>query len=336
MDQSRERQEGSPWDGVIRSLKVTARIGALIWASEPFERGATQDSGRPHDPSPTRAAYFDREQNAWVLSPYRRCRGGAARALPVAGERQARNPARVPRRDGPLANSAPRCWNRSPPRGIEAWRPRLQALTREHPADTPTDRPVDLLQEFTLPWGLSLAMLVTEAEPTDRERLRELGTPGVRRHRSGAMAMRHCAPTRRRPRRNWKAIFEDGRYPMGEPTFVALSQTFPRLLANCWLALLRHPEEFARLRAHPELMPGAIEELLRYAGIVRRVFRRATADIEIGGVRIAGGELAVLMLASANRDPEQFPDPDRLRRDARPSPTTWRWGPAAIPAWAPC
>ena len=59
-------------------------------------------------------------------------------------------------------------------------------------------------------------------------------------------------------------------------------------------------------------MPGAIEELLRYAGIVRRVFRRATADIDLGGVRIAEGELAVLMLASANRDPEQFPDPDRL------------------------
>ena len=68
----------------------------------------------------------------------------------------------------------------------------------------------------------------------------------------------------------------------------------------------------ARLRAHPELLPGAIEELLRYAGIVRRVFRRATANVDLGGVRIAEGELAVLMLASANRDPEQFPDPDRL------------------------
>jgi cytochrome P450 len=52
--------------------------------------------------------------------------------------------------------------------------------------------------------------------------------------------------------------------------------------------------------------------LLRYAGIVRRVFRQATANVEIGGVKIANGELVVLMLASANRDPEQFPDPDRL------------------------
>jgi cytochrome P450 len=99
---------------------------------------------------------------------------------------------------------------------------------------------------------------------------------------------------------------------MGEPAFVALSQTLPRLLANCWLALLRHPAEFARLRSHPELLPNAVEELLRYAGIVRRVFRRATADLDLGGVRIANGDLAMLMLASANRDPDQFPDPNRL------------------------
>ena len=47
-------------------------------------------------------------------------------------------------------------------------------------------------------------------------------------------------------------------------------------------------------------------------GIVRRVFRRATADVDLGGVNIAQGDLVVLNLASANRDPEQFPDPDRL------------------------
>jgi cytochrome P450 len=99
---------------------------------------------------------------------------------------------------------------------------------------------------------------------------------------------------------------------MGEPAFVALSQTFPRLLANEWLALVRHPAEFARLREHPDLLPAAVDELMRYAGIVRRVYRRATDDVELGTVRIAGGELAMLMLASANRDPEEFADPDRL------------------------
>ena len=93
---------------------------------------------------------------------------------------------------------------------------------------------------------------------------------------------------------------------------MALSQALPHLLASAWLALVRHPGEFARLRACPDLLAGAIEELLRYSGIVRRVFRRATAHIDLGGVSIAQGDLVVLMLASANRDPEQFPDPDRL------------------------
>jgi hypothetical protein len=99
---------------------------------------------------------------------------------------------------------------------------------------------------------------------------------------------------------------------MGEPTFIAISQTTPRLLTNAWLALFRHPAEYARLRARPGLMPGAVEELLRYAGIVRRVYRRATAAVELGGAAIAEGQRAALMLGSANRDPAAFPDPDRL------------------------
>ncbi len=100
--------------------------------------------------------------------------------------------------------------------------------------------------------------------------------------------------------------------PMGEPTFIAISQTSARLLSNAWLALLSHPAEYSRLRTQPDLMPGAIEELLRYAGIVRRVFRWATEDLDLGGVRIAKGDRTLLMLASANRDPEQFPEPGRL------------------------
>jgi cytochrome P450 len=99
---------------------------------------------------------------------------------------------------------------------------------------------------------------------------------------------------------------------MGEPTFVGTSQTMARLLANGWLALLHHPVEYQRLRAQPELMPGAVEELLRHAGIVPTLYRRAHAAVHIGAAEIAEGQRAHLMIASANRDPEQFRDPDRL------------------------
>jgi cytochrome P450 len=107
-------------------------------------------------------------------------------------------------------------------------------------------------------------------------------------------------------------LFAKGQTPLPEPMFVALSQTMPRLLTNSWLALAQHPAEFARLRGAPQLIGGAVEELLRFAGIVRRVFRRATAAVEIGGVPIPDGQLVILMLASANHDCAQFPDANRL------------------------
>jgi cytochrome P450 len=65
--------------------------------------------------------------------------------------------------------------------------------------------------------------------------------------------------------------------------------------------------------------------MLRYAGIVRRVYRRSTADVEVGGVVIPQGDLTALMLATANRDPAQFPEPDRLDV-SRPVPSHFALG----------
>src|ERR1022692_2733526 len=76
-----------------------------------------------------------------------------------------------------------------------------------------------------------------------------------------------------------------------------------------WLALLNDPERAEMLRAEPELMPQAIEELLRHSGPSRAQFRRAAEDMALGGAAIAKGDRVALMLAAANRDPEQFPDP---------------------------
>jgi cytochrome P450 len=193
---------------------------------------------------------------------------------------------------------------------LESWRPRLEESTQIAMLRLPAGRPVDLLSEFTLPWGLGLAILVTGADPSAGSRLADLGRRVFAATGEGAdPALRTDAAA---ATAELERIFESGPIPMGEPAFVAMSQTLPRLLASAWLALVRHPLEFARLRAHPELLPGAMDELLRYSGIVRRVFRRATANVDLGSVKIAEGELVQLMLASANRDPEQFPDPDRL------------------------
>ena len=94
--------------------------------------------------------------------------------------------------------------------------------------------------------------------------------------------------------------------------FIAGFETTMNLIGNGTLALLRHPGEMARLRDDPALVRPGLEELMRYDGPVHITARIATTDVEIGGETIRPGEQVVVSLAAANRDPEQFPDPDRL------------------------
>ncbi len=89
--------------------------------------------------------------------------------------------------------------------------------------------------------------------------------------------------------------------------------TTVNLIASGTLALLTHPEEMARLRQDPSLLPAAIEELLRFTNPVNHVtLRFTTEDLPIGDVVIPAGERVLIATSSADRDPAQFPDPDRL------------------------
>jgi cytochrome P450 len=90
------------------------------------------------------------------------------------------------------------------------------------------------------------------------------------------------------------------------------------LLGNAWFALVQHPLEWSLLHQQPELTEQAIEELLRYAGLARTLFRTATADLDLNGFSIRKGERIILRIVAANRDPERFSDPHRVditRRD---------------------
>ncbi|MCL7496432.1 cytochrome P450 [Streptomyces sp. MCA2] len=94
---------------------------------------------------------------------------------------------------------------------------------------------------------------------------------------------------------------------------IAGHETTVNLITNGILTLLRHPDELARLRAEPALMPHAVEELLRYEPPVQMLPQRTPlADIEVAGVTIPQGAPLILLLASGNRDPLRFPDPDRF------------------------
>jgi cytochrome P450 len=89
-------------------------------------------------------------------------------------------------------------------------------------------------------------------------------------------------------------------------------ETTTNLIGNGTLALLRHPEQWQRLVAEPALITGAVEELLRYDSPVQFSSRRAHEDIALGKHTIGAGQIVLVVLGAANRDPAMFPDPDRL------------------------
>jgi pimeloyl-[acyl-carrier protein] synthase len=103
-------------------------------------------------------------------------------------------------------------------------------------------------------------------------------------------------------------------------TMVGGQETTTNLIGNGLLSLVRNPAELARLRSSPGLVPSAVEELLRYESPSQHTGRLAPEDTEIGGRRIRKRQAVIAVMAAANRDPERFPDPDRLdigRQDNR-------------------
>ena len=93
---------------------------------------------------------------------------------------------------------------------------------------------------------------------------------------------------------------------------VAGHETTVNLIAGGTLALLHHPDQFERFRTDPELTRSGVEEMLRYVSPVQLTGRALTEDCEFGGVEFRAGDFAMLLLASANRDPDQFEDPERF------------------------
>jgi len=102
--------------------------------------------------------------------------------------------------------------------------------------------------------------------------------------------------------------------------FTAGHETTRGGIGGGMLALIEHPEQRARLAQHPELMPLAVEELIRYVTPVTHMVRTATEDYELRGSKIRKGDKLVIFYASANRDEEVFEAGDELRIDRAPNP----------------
>jgi cytochrome P450 len=103
-------------------------------------------------------------------------------------------------------------------------------------------------------------------------------------------------------------------------TMVGGQETTTNLIGNGILTLLRHRDQLEKLQADFSLIPSAIEELLRYESPSQHTARLAPYDVELGGLSIRKHQGVIAVMGAANRDPERFPDPDRLdisRQDNR-------------------
>lgn len=101
---------------------------------------------------------------------------------------------------------------------------------------------------------------------------------------------------------------------------LAGSETTTNLINNAILCLVENPEQYARLRKRMELLPSAIEEVLRYRSPLQWMYRVTTRDVEVHGQLIPAGKLVLAIIGSANRDPRQFDQAERFDIGRDPNP----------------
>ena len=201
---------------------------------------------------------------------------------------------------------------------------------------------MDLIDDFAFPLPVMVIAALLGVDPEDRSLFREWAlalqhasasrlTPSVEIYEQAeaatqsfiayfkdAIAKRHTEPRQDLITALAKARYEGDKLNDEEilatciHLLTAGHETTINLIAKGLLALLRNPEQIELLRSHPEFIPEAVEELIRYDSPVQMLSRWAYEDVEIGGKLIRRGDSVGLMLGSANRDPRRFEHPDLL------------------------
>jgi cytochrome P450 len=265
------------------------------------DTGATSLS-TPPPPEP----FFDPAENAWVLSRYADVLA-ALRESALLPDGPQKAPAHV--REDVLDTLSPS--------KLADWQEQIEPLAERMAADLPMNRAVDLVSEVLRPWSLSVATIMLGFDAAACRQLIAL-QPRLSAGSADALPPRRSlyrvrlAVQRRIANARLDKLLRGARVRGAKSLFIGLSQTVPFFLANAWLALLENPAQLTRLRAEPHLMPRAIEELLRYCGTVHTLVRKASRTVELAGVTISKDRQVLLRVAAANRDPEQFHDPDSL------------------------
>ncbi|HEY8122818.1 MAG TPA: cytochrome P450 [Myxococcota bacterium] len=232
------------------------------------------------------------------------------------------------------------------PRRIASWEARSRAIVADCVAKLDRGEPFDLVEDLAVPLPVTM---ISEMLGIEAERRRDFkrwsdtlisATTGAGRADPFAPAnlsqffdlityLSRVARTRRdAPADDLISTLVSDRdgaalHPQDVMQFVTLlliagNETTTNLIGNSVNALLDHPDQLARVAANPELVPDLIEEAVRFDSPVQLVFRTATAESQLAGVRIPKGATVVALLASANRDERRFPDGERFDVARRP------------------
>ncbi len=231
-------------------------------------------------------------------------------------------------------------------KAVEELRPRITELVDELLVDRTE---IDLVGDFAYPLPVTVIAEMLGVPLSDREMFsrwsRELvdlfGTEDVspeatQRGNNAILAMNDyftglTAQRRRQPRDDLLTAFvevEDQGERLSHEELLATClilliaghETTANLIGLGTLALLRNPDVLARVRDDPSLVSSTVDELLRYDSPVQFTARTTLAPIEIDGTVIPEAERVLVLLASANRDPEKFSDPDRIVPERSPNP----------------
>lgn len=226
------------------------------------------------------------------------------------------------------------------PRRVERLRPRIQAIAEELLAAAESRGRLELIADFAYPlpvrviaellgipahdlpllrrWSNDLAVLLVEPFKEDGVEARsEASLTEMRAYFEDIFAARRKAPREdlvselvgAAPA---DALNDDELFGLVSLILVAGHETTTNLIGNSVMALLRNPEARHFLAAEPSRIPGAVDELLRYESPVQVAQRIAQEGCEVAGQRVQRGDRLYALLGSANRDPEAFPEPDRL------------------------
>lgn len=204
------------------------------------------------------------------------------------------------------------------PAQLAIWRDAFAAQAQALVAALPDGKPVDLVTALAEPWSLGLTLAVTgvpqkrAAECASLARRIYLAAANARDGRSPPDGLAAATALAQALAQALAGLPSRPAAIADVQTFVALSQTLPALLAGAWRALLAQPEALAKLLLQPQRVAGCVGELLRLGSPARAVFRQAAQDLNIGPHRLRRGDTVALLIGAANRDPTQFPDPERL------------------------